>query len=154
MSHRLTGLIQSLLVENLDDGSFVTNSTNVLVENDSNLIIITPILHNLIRDISGLSKRRNLFSNLVESQNHFIGFHSRQLSFGFVTQDGDRSGFSDHGVSNGFRDGRVDTTTKPSVRGDGDVEDLGVGLGSSFGLGEDFYGRPVTKIRDQQVYII
>lgn len=133
-------LLQSLGSANGHGRSLVTDRTDVLVVDDLELIPFTAVLGDFIGDSGGLGKRRDVLADLVEGQLHLLGHHSRELSLGLVTADDDLGvRVGEQGLLGGLGDGRVDTAAETSVRGDGDVKDLGIRSLLDAGLVVEFW---------------
>jgi hypothetical protein len=93
-------------------------------------------LHDLIGNSTSLGESRDILSNTTESKVQSLGHSSGKLSFWLFSNNRQCTGSLGLSLFDVSSDGRVDTTAKTSVRGDGEVEDLGVlGLFGFGGLG-------------------
>jgi len=104
------------------------------MEEIADLVKVGVELHDLVGNSTGLGKSRDILSNTAESKVQSLGHSSGKLSFWLFSNNRQCSWSLGLGLFNVSSDGRVDTTAKTSVRGDGEVEDLGV-LGLTLGLG-------------------
>jgi hypothetical protein len=100
----------------------------------ADLVKVGVELHDLVGDSTSLGKSRDILSNTAESKVQSLGHSSGKLGFWLFSNNRQCSWSLGLGLFNVSSDGRVDTTAKTSVRGDGEVEDLGV-LGLTLGLG-------------------
>lgn len=129
----------SSLLESLgrDDGrntSFVRDSGEVLVGDNLDDIPFTAILDNLVSDGGSLAESGDVLADGGEGDLERLGHGTGELGLGLVTDDGEGTGLLCHLLLDESGDGRVDTTTETTVRGDTDVEDLGLGFGLSLGV--------------------
>lgn len=126
---RRTGLVQRLGVGDDQLGRLVRDGRDVLVVDDLDDVPLSTLRLDLIGDRSGLGKSRDIPSDLVEGDDEIIGPGPGQLGLGLVSEDGD-TGFrvGVQGSKGGLGHGRVDTTAQASVRGDGNVENLGIAV--------------------------
>jgi len=98
-------------------------------------------LHDLVGNSTSLGEGRDILSNTAEGNVQSLGHSSRKLSFWLFSDNRQCTGSLGLGLFDVSSDGRVDTTAKTTVRGDGEVEDLGV-LGlvlGGLGLCEEDY---------------
>ena len=102
----------------------------------THLVPLAAVLDDLVGDGTGLGKGRDVLADGVEGDSDVLGHGSRELGLGLVTDNGERSGVLDLLLLDESGDTGVDTTAETSVRGDGEVEDLG-GLGGGLLLGLD-----------------
>lgn len=133
-----SGLLESL---GRDDGGgtgFVRDGGEVLVGDDLDDIPFAAVLDNLIGDGGSLAESGNVLADSGEGDLERLGHGTGELSLGLVTDDGEGTGLLGHFLLDVSRDGRVDTTTETTVRGDTDVEDLGLAFGLGLGVLEQF----------------
>lgn len=100
----------------------------------ADLVKVGVELHDLVGDSTSLGEGRDILSNTAESKVQSLGHSSGKLGFWLFSNNRQCSWSLGLGLFNVSSDGRVDTTAKTSVRGDGEVEDVGV-LGLTLGLG-------------------
>lgn len=133
-----SGLLESL---GRDDGGgtgFVRDGGEVLVGDDLDDIPFAAVLDNLVGDGGSLAESGNVLADSGEGDFERLGHGTGELSLGLVTDDGEGTGLLGHFLLDVSRDGRVDTTTETTVRGDTDVEDLGLAFGLGLGVLEQF----------------
>lgn len=87
----------------------------------TDLVKVGVELHDLVCDGTSLGESRNILSNTAESKVQGLGHSSGKLGFWLFTNNRQRSGSLCLSLFNVSSDGRVDTTAKTSVRGDGEV---------------------------------
>lgn len=134
-----SGLLESLGRDDGGNTSFVRDSGEVLVGDNLDDIPFTAILDNLVRDGGSLAESGNVLADGGEGDLERLGHGTGELGLGLVTDDGEGTGLLNHLLLDVSRDGRVDTTTKTTVRGDTDIEDLGLGFGLGLGVLEQLY---------------
>lgn len=128
-----SGLLESLGRDDGGNTSFVRDGGEVLVGDNLDDIPFTAVLDNLVSDGGSLAESGDVLADSGEGDLERLGHGTGELGLGLVTDDGEGTGLLDHLLLDVSRDGRVDTTTETTVRGDTDVEDLG--LGFRLGLG-------------------
>lgn len=111
-----------------------------MVGDDSDLVPFTTVLDNLVGDGTGLCESWDILSDGVEGDFEGLRESSGELGLGLVTDDGEGSGGLGLVSLDSSRNTRVDTSTKSSVRGDGEVEDFRSGSRGfiGFDLSEEF----------------
>lgn len=103
----------------------------------AHLVELNARLEDLISDLGSGGKGRNVLADGGEGERHLVGLGPRDLSLGSLSENDDRGvrvGLD--GSLGGLGNGRVDTTAKTRVRGDGNNEGLASGIGS-LGVGEE-----------------
>lgn len=95
----------------------------------THLIPVAAVLDNLVGDGTGLGKRGHVLADRVERDFDGLWQGSGQLGLWLVANDGHVAWGASDSLFDRSGDTRVDTTAQTTVGGDGEVEDLGVGLG-------------------------
>jgi hypothetical protein len=126
-------------VSNGQLGSLVTDGRNVFVVDDLDDIPLSSLLLQLVGNGSSFGKSRNFTSDLVESDDEIFLPGTRKLSLGLVSEDGEGgAGVFVESTDGGFGNRGVDTSTKTTVGGDGDVKGLGItSVGTDLGVLEE-----------------